>query len=189
MVILRRMLDSSLLDAIDALTGVTHHGEVWRVTWATRDPLTGGVAGGRWSPPDDFEVLYTSLAADGALAEAYCHLSRAPVFSSSAMTVNKLAIDLTDILIFNIDTLQRLGVEDPLANRVDYSITQSIGEAVHMLDYEGFIIPSARYDCSNLVLFMDRIDLNAQLRFESAEDINWPAWKERHKTGRASLIT
>ena len=40
-------------------------GVVWRVTWATRDPLAGGTGGGRWHPPNDFEALYTSLEESG----------------------------------------------------------------------------------------------------------------------------
>ena len=58
-------------------------GSVWRMTWASRNPLVGGTGGGRWHPPNEFEVLYTSTVADGAMAEIYFHLSKAPVFSTS----------------------------------------------------------------------------------------------------------
>ena len=79
------ILDPELLSAVDALNSSKFEGEVWRVTWAARDPLAGNAAGGRWTPDGRFEALYTSLESDGALAEAYYHLSRAPVMSSSHM--------------------------------------------------------------------------------------------------------
>ena len=52
-----------------------------------------------------------------------------------------------------------------LTSKIDYKSSQPIGEAAHMLDFEGLIIPSARWNCENLVLFLDRIDIDAQLRF------------------------
>ena len=63
-------------------------GIVWRVTWASRDPLARGTGGGRWHPAHAFEALYTSLDENGAMAEIYFHLSKAPVFSSSHVTLN-----------------------------------------------------------------------------------------------------
>jgi RES domain len=57
-----------------------------------RDPLVGNDAGGRWHPANSFEALYTSLEADGSLAEMYYHLSRAPVFASSHMRLHRLRV-------------------------------------------------------------------------------------------------
>ncbi len=52
--------DPDLLDALEAMEPRSFGGVVWRVTWATRDPLAGGTGGGRWHPPNDFEALYAS---------------------------------------------------------------------------------------------------------------------------------
>jgi len=43
------------------------------------------------------------------------------------------------------------------------------------------MVQSARWECMNLVLFLDRIDLNTQLTVLTATDINWIAWRERLK--------
>jgi hypothetical protein len=67
----RDILDAQLLDVLDAIQGEIFEDEVWRVTWATRDPLAGSSSGGRWSPDNSFDALYTSLDRDGALAEIY----------------------------------------------------------------------------------------------------------------------
>jgi len=175
------MLDPEILDALDKLSGAPLKTKVWRVTWASRDPLAGGVGGGRWSPPNKFEALYTSLKSDGALAEAYYHLSRAPVFSSSSMKINQISVKLDNVLPLDLKSLEQLGIADPLASRIDVNLTQPVSEAAHLLDYQGLLVPSARFDCSNLVVFMDRINPDRQLKVSKSEDVNWPAWRERHQ--------
>jgi len=176
---LRKVLDPELLDFIDALVGESYNDIAWRVTWANRDPIAGNSGGGRWSPDGSFEALYMSLEQNGAIAEVYHHLSRAPVFSSSHVLINQLKLSLNNVLRLDMEQLRLLGIEDPLASRIDYDRSQSIGETAHMLDYEGLIVPSARWECMNLVLFLDRIDLNTQLAVITATDINWPAWREQ----------
>ena len=176
---LTRILDPELLSAVDALNSSKYEGEVWRVTWAARDPLAGTAAGGRWSPDGRFEALYTSLKSDGALAEAYYHLSRAPVMYSSHMRIIRMHVSLDSVLSLNLNQLRALGIDEPLASRIDGLRNQDIGEAAYMMDYQGLIVPSARWDCSNLILFMDRIDLNMQIKLIEFSEVNWPAWKER----------
>ena len=104
-------LDPELLAALDGLQGRPFSGHVWRVTWATRNPLAGSSGGGRWSPEGRLEALYTSLEQNGALAEAYHHLSRAPVMSSSHMLLNKLSVSVEDVLELSVDQLVALGME------------------------------------------------------------------------------
>ncbi|NND00385.1 MAG: RES family NAD+ phosphorylase [Gammaproteobacteria bacterium] len=173
------MLDPEILDTLDKFSGEPFKAKVWRVTWASRNPLAGGVGGGRWSPPNQFEALYTSLHSDGALAEAYYHLSRAPVLSSSSMKINQIAVKLDNVISLSIKQLNRLGLEDPLASRIDVRLTQPIAEAAHLLDYQGLIVPSARFDCNNLVIFLDRINLDTQIKISKSDDVNWPAWREK----------
>jgi hypothetical protein len=178
---MRKVLNPELVESIDAVPPQSFIGEVWRVTWATRDPLAGNAGGGRWSPDNSFEAFYTSLKSNGAMAEVYHHLSRAPVFSSSNVNLNRLSVSLNQVLRLNTDYLKRLGLDDPLAHRVDYSLSQSIGAAAHMLDFEGILVPGARWDCENLVIFLERIDIDAQITVSGKEDINWPAWREMNK--------
>src|ERR1700674_4157441 len=73
--------DAALLDALDAFDRVHYAGETWRAVRGGRDPLQGNASGGRWDPTL-FDVLYTSLDPDGAVAEVQFHLSRQPVFPS-----------------------------------------------------------------------------------------------------------
>ncbi len=52
-----------------------------------------------------------------------------------------------------------------------------------MLDYHGLLVPSARWDCCNLVVFLDHqsFDINEHLSIEQEFDVNWPAWREQTK--------
>ena len=92
--------DPDLLDALEAIEPRPFDQIVWRVSWATRDPLLGGTGGGRWHPPNDFETLYASLDEHGAIAEIYHHLSRSPVFSSSHVKINQLRVRAERTLVF-----------------------------------------------------------------------------------------
>lgn len=172
--------DPDLLDALDAMVPRVFDGVVWRVAWASRDPLVGGTGGGRWHPPNDFEALYTSVEEDGALAEIYHHLSKAPVFSSSHVRLIKVRVATERTLVFNdIDALAAVGVSEQDFRRGEYTRTREIGAAARFLDMDGLIVPSARWPCSNLVLFPDRLADLDRLQVMETRNVNWPAWRER----------
>jgi hypothetical protein len=42
----------------------------------------------------------------------------------------------------------------------------------------GLIVPSARWPCTNLVLFLDRMPDATLPTLADSRDINWPAWRE-----------
>ena len=182
----RKVIDPALLDALDNLESTPFCGDVWRVTWAKRDPLLGSSGGGRWSPDGGFEAVYTSFEPDGACAEAYYHLARAPVLSSSKTVLNKIHVDLKTVLKLDFKQLQQVGITEPLASRIDYGISQQVGAAAHLLDFEALIVPSARWDCLNLVLFLDRLDISAQLESLESSPIDWPTWRKCIKEERRS---
>lgn len=170
-----RMLDNTLLDALDSEERVELSSTVWRVTWSTRDPLAGSPGGGRWVYPGACETLYTSFEADGAIAEIYHHLSRAPVFSSSSSEVSELVVRDIEVVEISQSLLDQLGlVSDASNSGVEL---RDVGEAAFKLDYQGIVVPNVRWDCKNLVLFLDRLDLSSQIELTKSDPINWPAWK------------
>src|SRR6266851_2657099 len=95
----REPRDPALLDALDAFRRAVYAGETWRVVRDGRDPLQGSASGGRWDPTL-FDVLYTSLAPDGAVAEVRFHLSGQPVFPS------KIRYGLHRIKVRTVKTLR-----------------------------------------------------------------------------------
>lgn len=175
------MHDRELLDAIESMPSEQFSGVAWRTAWAQRNPLIGSTGGGRWDPLGGFEILYASTEQNGSIAEVYYHLSQAPVFSSSDVLLHKLNISLERVVSLDETALVQLGLEEPLASRCDCSKSQAISGAARFLEFQGMLVPSARWPCSNLVIFMDQIDINTAILIEDGERINWPAWKEQTK--------
>lgn len=172
--------DPDLLDALEAISPQSFEGTVWRVTWATGEPLTGGTGGGRWHPANDFEALYTNREKDGALAEIHHHLSLAPVFSSSHVRLNELRVRTGRALVFDdIAALAQVGVDEDMFRRGDDARTREIGAAARFLDMDGLIVPSARWDCTNLILFPDRLTGPERPALVKSSYVNWPAWREQ----------
>lgn len=164
-----------------------YRGATWRTTWASRDPLLGSNAGGRWHPPASFEALYTSLEADGSLAEVYHHLSRAPVFSSAEVRLARLRVDVPRVLrLVESEILEALGVGERVLRSMDQSRSREIGDAAYFLELDGLMVPSVRWPCLNLVLFPDRLDPGSSLRVEETREVNWPAWREAHAKALAA---
>ena len=172
----RKARDLELLDAIDKLSGTTFDGQVWRVVRESRDVLLGSRVGARWDPAT-FDVLYTSLDRDTALAEVYFHLSRQPVFPSVPFQIHRIRAHARKILRLDQMTLLRqLGVDTDKYATMDYARTQAIGDAAFFLGFEGLIVPSARSSALNLVLFSDRLEIT-DIEVEDSESIDWQSWR------------
>ena len=174
----RRARDHQLLDALGNLEPESFEGTVWRAVRDGRRPLEGSSARGRWSP-GHFDVVYTSLDPEGARAEVYFHLSRQPVFPSRLRYwLYELNVKTKETLRFaNTEALLGLGIEEARYREVLYDRTQAISDAAQFMGFDGLIVPSARWDCLNLVLFMDSVDLD-EIEIEAKSTIDWKAWRD-----------
>ena len=153
------------------LDPVEFDGTAWRVVKEGRDPLAASRSGGRW---DDgtFDVLYTSEARDGAVAEARFYLMRGqPVAPSKPIyELYELHLALTQSLrLVDLAALRALGVNTDQYGKAhyeqrntEYPRTQEVGEAAHFLGFDGLQVPNARHDCLNIVLFDDVCDCSAK---------------------------
>ena len=175
----RRARDHHLLDALGNLEPEPFEGRVWRAVRDGRRPLEGSSARGRWSP-GHFDVVYTSLDPDGARAELYFHLTRQPVFPSRLRYwLYELNVKTKETLrLANTEALLGLGVEEARYREVLYDLTQAISDAAQFMGFDGLIVPSARWDCLNLVLFVDSLDLD-EIDIEEKSAIDWTAWRDR----------
>ena len=182
----RKARDAELIDSLEAVEQTIFSGRVFRVTRADRDPLRASSPGGRW---DDgtFDVLNTSRDTDGALAEMYFHLMRGqPVFPSQIQFVlSEIQVELRrTIALRSTDELVRLGVAPKLFGRAQYSLrqseygrTQEIAEVAHFLGADGLIVPNARRNCENLVVFVDRVTPDAFSLISQPKPIDASTWK------------
>jgi RES domain-containing protein len=160
--------DNRLLDAIENLPVVPFQANVWRVVREGRDPCRCSSAGNRWDT-GEFEVLYTSLDRDGAIAEMSFHLRQGqPVFPSKLRyTLHEIRVNLNGVYdLSSPETLTSLGLNMARFGQLSYADRQSeypscqqIADAAHFLgspeagDASGILVPNARHSCTNLIIF------------------------------------
>ena len=175
-----RVHDRALLDALETIEPIRFDGDVWRITRTGRDPLRGSTANGRWNPPGEFEVLYTSLEQAGALAEIGYRLSLEPVWPSKiSHEIHRLAVagDRT-LKLADLDALAGLGIDTSRYSSFDYLATQAVAAAAHFLNFDGLIAPSARHGSLNLVLFLENRDPGQRLFCAESAQANWTEWRK-----------
>jgi len=171
--------DRELLDAIESLGGRALEKTAWRVTWKTRGVLDVG-GGGRWNHPSRPDAIYTSLESDGAIAEVHHHLARAPIMSSADKMLHSLEVKTRNTLMLDdMKTLRSLGLTAEMLDSDDPTATRNLAHAAFLLDHDSLLVPSLRWECVNLVIFPDRVP-EAEIKAGEANDINWPAWIDRH---------
>lgn len=175
-----RMHDRAVLDALEDLKPEPFKGDVWRVTGAGRDPLRGSTAHGRWSPPGEFEVLYTSLSREGAIEEIGYRLSLEPVWPSRIKhEIHTLAASTKRTLRFaDVEALVPLGVNAARYSSFAYEATQAIAAAANFLGFDGLLVPNARYPATNLVVFKDQLESKFSVR--GTQSLDWTEWRKRH---------
>ena len=172
-----RARDLDLLDALDSYDGIAFEGDAWRIVREGRDVLQGSPTAARWDP-GTFDVLYTSLDREGALAEIHFHLSRQPVFPSKIRWfLHRISIATKRTLkLADMAALEALGISRDDYRGLSYERTQEIGDAAAFLGFDGLLVPSARWPCQNLVLFLDRLDPDDLAAVES-QPVDWAAWR------------
>jgi RES domain-containing protein len=175
----RRALDDRLLDIVGGIEGQPFEGSMWRVVRKGRDVLDGSRGSGRWNT-SEMSVLYGAAISDGAIAEIHFHLSLGEsVFPSRIRhDLFELTVRARQTLILaDMDQLRRLGVEDSRYRELLYTRTQEIAAAAAFLGFDGLVVPSARWDCQNIILFLDAIDPE-DIRTNSVQPVDWKAWRQ-----------
>nr|WP_050756123.1 RES family NAD+ phosphorylase [Nitrococcus mobilis] len=63
---------------------------------------------------------------------------------------------------------------------VNYRRTQEIGAAVAFLGCDGLLVPSARWNAENLVLFSENHGVEEHLIVTETQEFDWKVWARRH---------
>lgn len=173
--------DIGLLDALDAFAREPFAGPVWRVVHEGRDPTLGSPSRSRWCD-GSFDILYTSLERDGAIAEVHAFLAMQPVFPSKvAWRCYELRVRADRTLrLADLAALEKLGVDVAAYKERRYDRTQRVAEAAHFLGFDGLIAPSARWPVANLMLFTSRLAPDA-LHAGDGAVVDWKAWRGKSK--------
>jgi RES domain-containing protein len=147
--------------------------------------VLGGLSVSRWCN-GTFDALYTSFERDGAIAEAHVLLSVQPVFPSKiAFLVHSLRVRFEKSMhLAELPALAHLGVDIDRCQERDYVHTQEIADAAYFLGFDGLVVPSARWQCANAVLFADGIE-PARLTLEATEPepVHWVDWRRKNRAG------
>lgn len=173
----RRALDDRLLDLVGAIEGQPFEGTMWRVVRSGRDVLDGSRGSGRRNS-SDMSVLYGAAEPGGAIAEIRFHLNRGQSVFPSRMRHDLFELKVKSsqtLVLADMDQLRRLGVEDSRYRELLYTRTQEIAAAAAFLGFDGLIAPSARWNCQNIVLFLDAFDLE-EVRTVSVQPVVWKDW-------------
>ena len=184
--------DRDLIDKLEQLETRSFEGRVWRIVREGRDPTLFFSGGNRW---DDgtFDVLYTSLLREGALAEMRFHLSRGqPVIPSKIrFRLHELEIKVDGVLdLTQAELLARVGINmgnfgrpPYLERHGEYEACQKVAEAVHFLgsdapeDPSAILVPNSRHESENLVLFGDHIGPGAVVHSRDHGLVDWNGQK------------
>lgn len=172
--------DPLLLERLSGFPTAAFEGEVYRATRRSLDPLAPSTRGGRWARPNGPSVLYTSLERDGALAEIAFHWSQLTPIPTKPARVHRMRVRAGKTLRLVEADLAALGVDFGAYGAVNYSRTQEIGSAVAWLGRDGLRVPSARWDCENMVLFTSNQGSDVALDLLVSEEIDWRAWAQAH---------
>jgi hypothetical protein len=170
--------DIALLDALDALPRLSVERRVWRTVREGRDPLEGRKSRGRWGH-DGMETLCTSFEEHGSVAEIYALLSLQPVFPSKVEWLNhELQVAIENVASLpTLQELAELGVDIANYRSREYGRTQEIADAALFLGFSALVVPSARWECSDLVTFTDKIERGRLALRGSPHRLDWDDWR------------
>ncbi len=168
--------DPRILDALSAIEQVSLEATVYRAVFQGRDPTVGSLAGGRWSPPQTFEALYTSLDAECAIAEVRYHLERQPIFPGRPVELHTLSV-VTERTI-DISTgkaCRALRLDEAALTSLDYTACQEVGHAAEFLGFDSLKVRSARCDSDNMVIIV--CHLTNAIEPASCEVVDWSRYR------------
>ncbi len=167
--------DPGLLEELEGYAQRPHAGDVYRVVWADRSPVQGHSGRrGRWNSPEGrFEIINTALVIEGADAEFEAFWSLFDQRPDRKALNWTLKIQLKRVVELDFNDLEKLGVRRANYKSRDYSRTQEIADALNYLGRDGVIVPSARYDCKNLIIFTQNLDKDCFVDKGESRDFQW----------------
>lgn len=168
--------DPDLLDKLAEFKTEPFEGQVFRAARMNLDPTAYSTWGGRWAPKDDVSVLYTSLEANGAIAEIAHHWMALVPRPKKPIMLHRLEVSATQTLKLIRANLKSLGVDLDHFGDINYSFTQQIGSAAAFLGNDGLIVPSARWGCDNLILFDDGTLKTKLTPVGDPAQVDWQIW-------------
>ncbi len=164
--------DPELLDQLEALGTTTFDDVVWRHMFNEYDPARSNTRGARWNPPG-VAAIYASLERETAIAEAEHAIASQPLRPRFSRQLYRVRVTLEAVAdLTGAGILTDLGVDIQELTSPEHGPCRTIGGAAHWLGCDGMLVPSARSPHgTNLVVFTDRMNVDAALEVTSREDL------------------
>jgi RES domain-containing protein len=161
-----------LLDRLQAITPAPWSGRAFRHMFGDYPPDAENTRGARWNPPG-VAAIYTSLAREGALAEAEHQIAVQPIPPRARRSIYTLELSLTGVLdLTDTEVLQDLGIGPAELTADDMIACRQLGGAVHWLKRDGLLLPSARSPSTNLVILPSNRPADTRFEIISAEPVS-----------------
>ncbi len=85
----------------------------------------------------------------------------------------RLRVVLQRVIRLSIELLDELGVRRRDYGNRDYGRTQGISDAINFLGFDGLIVPSARFECDNLIVYYANRDGESIVEPIDFETFRW----------------
>lgn len=163
--------DPELLDAIESLGSEVLDGvTVWRHMFNDNPPELSNTRGARWNP-SGLAAIYTSEERETAIAEGQHAIDSQPVRPRARRYVYELRVSAGKVLRITPADLATLGLDPADLESPDFSACQRIGAHAAFLEYDALIVPSARADGTNIVIFVNELAADAAFDRVDVEQI------------------
>lgn len=147
------LFSTTLLDNVSALSASTWTGVVFRHMFGSHPPERVNESGARWNPAD-VPAIYCSLHPQTAIAEIDFHISLQPFTPTKERRVHRIEVSVPSVVdLSNWETLERFGIARSSFGEVEPSRCREIGGAIAFLGLGGALVPSARAEGLNLVIY------------------------------------
>lgn len=164
--------DPDLLDAIEGLgTETLKDVYVWRHMFNDNSPELSNTRGARWNPAG-LAAIYTSLERDTAVAEGQHAIDSQPLRPKARRFVYQLKVSANKTLRITDADLSALGLDLDDLNSPDFSACQRVAAHAAFLEYDALIVPSARADGANIVIFVNELAADAIFERVGVEQID-----------------
>lgn len=163
--------DPALLDAIESLgSEALDNVTVWRHMFNDYPPELSNTRGARWNPAG-LSAIYTSQDRDTAIAEGQHAIDSQPLRPNARRFVYELRVSARKALRINVSDFPALRLDLTDLQSSDFTACQRLGAHAAFLEYDALIVPSARADGSNIVIFVNELAADAVFERVSVEQI------------------
>lgn len=148
--------DPRAAESLVRLEVAPFRGVVWKHTLPGQSPSAANTKGARWNPPG-VPAIYVAVDKETALAEGRYLASAQPQPVRGERQVHEAEVDLAKVVdLRDRATLRDLGISDVELRSSDYEPCRKVGGTAEWLGFDGMIVPSARSEGANLVIFERR---------------------------------